>query len=124
MQESSRYDDVVQKCWKPPPTGWFKANVDAAVKTDQQRTGLGIVIRNSEGKVVAVVMKTTKFLDKVDYAEVEATQFGLEIAGVEANQFGLEITGHAECIPVIMESDSQEVVSLMSCKKSTRTEIF
>ena len=46
MQESSRYDDVVQKCWKPPPTGWFKANVNAAVKNDQQRTGLGIVIRN------------------------------------------------------------------------------
>ena len=68
--------------------------MDAAVKPDQQRTGLGIVIRNLEGKVVAAAMKTTIFLDKVDYAEAEATQFGLEIAE------------HASCIPVIMESDS------------------
>ncbi|KAH9769811.1 reverse transcriptase domain-containing protein [Citrus sinensis] len=106
MQEGSRHEDVVQKRWKPPPAGWFKANVDAAVKTDQQRTGLGIVIRNPEGKVVAAAVKTTTFLDKVDYAEAEAIQFGLEI------------TEHAGCIPVIMESDSQEVVSLMSCKKN------
>ena len=84
----------------------------AAVKTDQQRTGLGIVIRNSEGKVVAAIMNTTKFLDKVDYAEVEASQFRLEIAE------------HAGCIPVIMESNLQEVVNLISCKKSIRTEIF
>ena len=94
------------------PAGWFKANVDAVVKTDQQRTGLGIVIRNPEGKVVAAAMKTTIFLDKVDFAEAEAIQFGLEIAE------------HAGCIPVIMESDSQEIVSLMSYKKSTRAEIF
>lgn len=112
MQEGSKHEDVVQMRWKPPPAGWFKANVDAAVKIDQQRTGLGVVIRNPEGKVVAAAMKTTIFLDKVDYAEAEATQFGLEIAE------------QAGCIPVIMESDSQEVVSLMSCKKSTRTEIF
>ena len=79
--------------------------MDAAVKTDQQRIGLGIVIRNSKGKVVAAAMKTTNFWDKVDYAEVEATQFGLEIAK------------HAGCIPVIVESDSQEVVNLISCKK-------
>ncbi|KAH9791678.1 hypothetical protein KPL71_003847 [Citrus sinensis] len=103
MQEGSRHEDVVQKRWKPPPTSRL---------TDQQRTGLGIVIRNPEGKVVAAAMKTTIFLDKVDFAEAEAIQFGLEIAE------------HAGCIPVIMESDSQEIVSLMSYKKSTRAEIF
>ena len=112
MQEGSKHDDVVQNRWKPPPAGWFKANVDATVKIDQQRTGLGVVIRNPKGKVVVAAMKTTIFLDKVDYAEAEATQFGLEIAE------------HAGCIPVIMESDAQEVVSLMFGKKSTRTEIF
>ncbi|KAH9742571.1 pentatricopeptide repeat-containing protein [Citrus sinensis] len=39
MQEGSNHEDVVQKRWKLPPAGWFKANVDAAMKTDQQRTG-------------------------------------------------------------------------------------
>ena len=35
-----------------------------------------------------------------------------------------QIAEHVGCIPVIMESDLQEVVNLISCKKSTRTEIF
>ena len=73
MQESPRHEDAIQKRWKPPPAGWFKGNVDGAVKIDQQRIGLRIVIRNSKGKVVAAAMKTTKFLDEVDYAKVEAT---------------------------------------------------
>lgn len=80
MHEISKQSNAVQNYWKPPPTGWFKVNTDTTVKIDQKRTGLGIVIRNSEGKFVAAAMKTTRFLDKVDYAEAEATKFGLEIA--------------------------------------------
>ena len=63
-----------------PHAGWFKVNVDAAVNIDQQRVGLGIVIRNAEGKLVAAAIKPTKCFDKVDYAEAEATKFGLEVA--------------------------------------------
>lgn len=112
MQEISKQSNAVQNYWKPPPAGQFKVNVNAAVKIDQKRTGLGIVIRNLKGKFVAVAMKTTRFLDKVDNVEAEAAKFGLEIAE------------QARCIPMIIEFDSQEVVNLVSFKNGTRTGIF
>lgn len=51
---------------------------------------------------MAAAMKSTKFFDKVDFTEAEATKFGLEIAE------------NAGCLPLIIESDSQEVVDLVS----------
>ena len=87
-------------------------NVDAVVKIDQQRVGLDIVIRNSEGKLIAAALKPTKWLDKVDYAEAEATKFGLEVAE------------NAGCLPLIIETDLQVVVDLVSPRKSTKAEIF
>lgn len=112
MSGSPQQNTAIQKQWKHPPEGWFKVNVDAAVKKEQQRTGLGIVIKNSEGKVTATAMKPTKFIGKVDFAEAEATRFGLEIAE------------NVRYFPLIIESDSKEVVDLISFKKSTRIEIF
>ena len=53
MQGNSKQSTANQKQWKHPPEGWFKVNVDAAVRVEQQRIGMGIVIRNSRGKVIA-----------------------------------------------------------------------
>lgn len=98
--------------WKPPPAGHFKVNVDAAVREEQDKEGLGVVIRNSEGKCVAAAMKPSTFSGSVAFAEAEATKLGLEIAE------------SAGCMPLIIETDSQEVVDLVLNRKSTRTEIF
>lgn len=82
------------------------------MKIDQQKTGLEIVIRNSEGKFIATAaMKSTTYFAEVDYAKVEATNFGLKIAE------------NARCPPLIVESNSQEEVDLVSFKKSTSVEI-
>lgn len=80
LQDNREQSAAVQKNWRPPPAGWFKVNVDATVKMDLQRTGLGIVLRDLEGKFVAAPMKSTNFINKVDHVEVEATKFELEIA--------------------------------------------
>ncbi|KAH9704159.1 putative reverse transcriptase/RNA-dependent DNA polymerase [Citrus sinensis] len=112
MQSNSQLSTANQKQWKHPPEGWFKVNVDAAVGVEQQRAGLGIVIRNSGGKFIAAAMKPSKFIGKIDFAEAEAIRLGLEIA---------ENVG---CFPLIVESDAQEVVDLVNFKKSSRAEIF
>jgi hypothetical protein len=39
--------------WKPPDTGWHKANWDAAVGEKLGRTGLGVVIRDSHGALLS-----------------------------------------------------------------------
>ncbi|KAH9707734.1 RNase H domain-containing protein [Citrus sinensis] len=112
MQGNSQQSTANQKQWKHPPEGWFKVNVDAAVRVEQQRIGMGIVIRNSRGKVIAAAIKPSKFIGKVDFAEAEAIRFGLEIAE------------NVRCFPLIVESDSQEVVDLVNSKTSSRAEIF
>lgn len=112
MQSNSQLSTANQKQRKHPPEGWFKVNVDAAVGVEQQRAGLGIVIRNSGGKFIAAAMKPSKFIGKIDFAEAEAIRLGLEIA---------ENVG---CFPLIVESDAQEVVDLVNFKKSSRAEIF
>ena len=39
--------------WLPPPPGVVKINTDAALNSLQGRTGLGMVARDCDGKVVA-----------------------------------------------------------------------
>lgn len=57
-QISKRNEDVSkQDQWSPPPIGYYKVNVDAIVHTKQQLTGLGVVIRNSQGQVIVAQSK-------------------------------------------------------------------
>uniref|UniRef100_A0A803PNH7 Reverse transcriptase domain-containing protein n=1 Tax=Cannabis sativa TaxID=3483 RepID=A0A803PNH7_CANSA len=43
------------KPWTPPPLGMLKMNVDAAVDSTRKITGMGALIRNSNGAVVAAI---------------------------------------------------------------------
>ena len=112
MQAISYKIFASHKHWKCPPAGWFKVNVDVAIKIDQQIAGLGIVIRKSEGKLIAAALKPSKWLDKVDYAEAEATKFELEVAE------------NAGCLPLIVETDSQVVADLVLARKAQRLRFF
>ncbi|KAH9800272.1 hypothetical protein KPL71_000599 [Citrus sinensis] len=89
-----------------------RINVDAAVHTEQQLTGLGVVIRNPQGQIIVAAVKSTKFQDNVTAAEAEAVKWGLEIA--------LE----ARLATVIIETDCIEVANLANSKTSSRKEIM
>ena len=43
--------------WSPPPLGLYKMNVDAATFKDIRATRIGVVIRDSLGKVATVLCK-------------------------------------------------------------------
>ena len=101
MQSNSQLSTANQKQRKHPPEGWFKVNVDAAVGVEQQRAGLGIVIRNSGGKFIVVAMKPSKFIGKIDFAEAEAIQWGLQIAK------------EAAAASLIVETDCKDVAELV-----------
>ena len=90
--------------WKPPPKGWFKVNTDVAIQIQEQRVGLGILIRDSEGGFVAAAMKTSKFYDNITYAEAEAINLGIEVAGGAAIR------------SLVIESDCLEAVNQISAK--------
>uniref|UniRef100_A0A803QDP6 RNase H type-1 domain-containing protein n=1 Tax=Cannabis sativa TaxID=3483 RepID=A0A803QDP6_CANSA len=56
--------------WKPPPSGVFKLNVDATVERTTTTTGLGAIIQDCSGLVVAAFSK--KLLGSFDPHEMEA----------------------------------------------------
>ncbi|KAK1367590.1 hypothetical protein POM88_033682 [Heracleum sosnowskyi] len=84
--------------WSPPPAGCMKINTDAHVR-DGLYVGLGVVIRNSAGQVVAVAGKKLGVRWGADCAEAAATLYGLEIA---------RCLGHSR---VILECDALNVIS-------------
>ncbi|KAH9663932.1 reverse transcriptase domain-containing protein [Citrus sinensis] len=96
-QNSPGHSRISQLEWANPPKGCYKVNVDAAINVSNQKAGLGVVIRNSVGKVVA--------------------------AAAEAVLFGIQSAQQAAVFPIIIESDSKEVVDLSLKKKISKTEI-
>ncbi|XP_024041104.1 uncharacterized protein LOC112098855 isoform X3 [Citrus clementina] len=100
-----------QQVWNPPPIGWYKVNVDAAIQMADSKAGLGVVVRDSSGKILAAAVQSTGFRGDVACMEAEAVLFGIQVAC------------QAKCDPIIIESDSLEVVELSLQRKSSMAEI-
>ncbi|KAH9681144.1 putative reverse transcriptase/RNA-dependent DNA polymerase [Citrus sinensis] len=79
QMESSKAERAKQ--WKPPPKNWYKANVDAAIENQRQRVGLGVVVRNDNGDIVAAAIKLSSFNGEVSFTEAEAIECGMQVAG-------------------------------------------
>lgn len=103
---------VAQLGWNPPQEGFVKINTDAATNSEKNLAGLGAVIRDETGQVTAAAIKVSKFHGSVAYAEAEAMEWGLQVAK------------DAHVTDVILESDSQEVVSLVNNSQGSRSEIY
>lgn len=79
LQLSRERKDKRNQQWGPPRPSWFKTNVDAVIKEDQNKEGLGMVIRNSKEKCIVTAMKPSDFNGSEAFTEIEATKFGLKI---------------------------------------------
>ena len=64
--------------WSPSPIARYKVNVDGAVFSAQKFAGVEVMIRDSDGKVIAALSR--KFNAPLGALEVEAKAFevGLE----------------------------------------------
>ncbi|XP_075663123.1 uncharacterized protein LOC142632637 [Castanea sativa] len=51
MQPEQNYSVI----WKPPPSSVYKLNFDAAIFSDLDRTGVGAIIRDEHGQVMAAM---------------------------------------------------------------------
>lgn len=54
--------------------------MDAAVNSKNQVLGLGAIIKDSSGKIVAVGIKQVLLRKGVSFAKVEAIEWGLQVA--------------------------------------------
>ncbi|XP_030964645.1 uncharacterized protein LOC115985893 [Quercus lobata] len=95
------YKESTEVTWQLPKPPWFKANMDGAVFSQQKEAGVGVVIRDHFGAVVAAVSRKLKA--PLGALEVEAK------AMEEAVNFAWDM-GIRECI---FESDSLTVVNAM-----------
>ena len=67
--------------WLAPPPGYFKVNVDGASPLDGNGTfGVGAIVRNNEGKVVAALCKALPSIYPAEWTKLFALEQGIFLA--------------------------------------------
>ncbi|KAK3219971.1 hypothetical protein Dsin_013941 [Dipteronia sinensis] len=94
--------NIVVPSWRPPDCGTLKINRDAAVDSMTGKIGIGVIIRDSRGEVLASSAQTISASLSASTAEALAVFSCL----IFARDSGLS--------PVIIESDAQVVVNLIN----------
>ena len=87
-----RTDQQCNETWKPPPATAYKLNFDAAIFADLDRTGVGAIIRNEQGQVMAAMQAAGPKANSSDEAELLACRRSMEFA-VDAGFTKLIIEG-------------------------------
>ena len=72
--------------WVPPTFPWYKVNVDAAVFSHLSITGIGVIIRDHFGSIVAALSKRLP----LPLAPLEAEAKALDEATVFAWEIGVK----------------------------------
>ena len=91
--------------WKPPRMLRYKINYDGAVFKETNEAGIGVIVRNSLGLVMASLTQKVRFPHSVPSIEAWAVKRSI--------QFALEI-GIAE---VEFEGDSQTIVTALNAPR-------
>ncbi|KAL0004830.1 hypothetical protein SO802_012391 [Lithocarpus litseifolius] len=84
--------------WKPPPSDFYKINFDGAVFPNEKKTGVGVVIRDHRGWVIASCSKLIH--QQLDCSEIEAFAAGWALS------FALDVGVNR----AVLEGDSWSVI--------------
>ena len=87
-----------RKHWKPPPSEFFKINFEDVVFHHEKKSGIGVVIRDHRGLVIASCSKSVH--QELCSDDIEATAAGWALA------FALEIRVKR----AVLEGDSLNVI--------------
>ena len=88
-------------CWQPPPQGTIKINFDGATSANDQASGIGIVLRDENGSVLASLAQQLPHLYTPLNIEAKATS--------RAPQFAAELGFNR----VILEGDCQVLIKAL-----------
>ena len=97
--------------WKPPGAGLFKINFDGAVFMDRSLAGLGIIIRDESGLIIAALSQKIPLPSAVELVEALAARCAL-IFAQEISIFKVEVVG-----------DSLKVIQALNNPKPNRTQM-
>ena len=81
-----------QAAWTPPSTSCFKVNFDGATFEKEGSAGLGVVIRNGDGQVMASLSQLVPLPHSVIEVEALAARRGVELAP-ELSFYNIELEG-------------------------------
>ncbi|KAK9992096.1 hypothetical protein SO802_027081 [Lithocarpus litseifolius] len=99
-----RSADTNQCHWKPPLQNGFKVNYDGAICQKNNCSGVGVVIRNNEGLVVASIAQNFSQAYKLVEIEAMAATRAIEFAG----EIGVD--------GIVVEGDSSVVANALRTK--------
>ena len=102
---------VPVQTWKPPSGAQYKINFDAAVFADIKVSGVGVVIRNDKGEVMAALSARGPPVTDSEEAKV--------LAGRKALEFALDL-GFSE---VVLEGDNIGVMRSIQSKGANNSSL-
>ena len=91
-------------CWVPPPHDFHKINVNGASSDLENSSSIGVVIRDSLGKVVAALSKPLQVCFTAELSEIMALEHGVLLAQ------------ELQLSRIIIESDSQNAIQVVQDK--------
>ena len=95
--------------WSPPPVSWVKVNFDGALFKESDSAGLGVIIRNDLGQVMAASAQTIPLPTSVETVEVLAARNAICLA--RELQFN----------KIIIEGDSEVVIKTLNRSSASST---
>ncbi|KAL0002856.1 hypothetical protein SO802_016637 [Lithocarpus litseifolius] len=90
--DSSLLEQLIGDSWQPPPAMEYKLNFDAAIFSGLEKFGIGAIIRNDKGEVMAGMSAIGPKVDTSEEAELLACRRSIEFA-VDAGFTRLVIEG-------------------------------
>lgn len=99
----------IKKKWHPLSRNALNINADAAINKQKQQAGLAVFLKDFNSKIITALVKTSQL-----WKDVEA----------EVMEWGLKLAREATVSHLIMETNCQEIIDLVSNKKGSRTKIF
>ncbi|XP_065623699.1 uncharacterized protein LOC136065014 [Quercus suber] len=91
--------------WTPPPPGYYKINVDGASSEDGRPSSIGVIIHDSNGRVMAAMCKLLQACHPIEAVEAIAIENGILLAQ------------EIQVSKIIIESDALNIVQAINSKQ-------
>ena len=88
--------------WCPPPNSWCKVNFDGAIFQELEAAGIGVVIRDHEGRVTGAMSERIALPPSIEHVEALACRRAI----LFARDFNLQI--------VTLEGDSETIINSLN----------
>ncbi|XP_058180179.1 uncharacterized protein LOC131298719 [Rhododendron vialii] len=107
--QRSQRDVSINRClWKPPEPGFLKINVDGAFAVGTHKRGVGVVVRDHEGRMLGAMAVPIPNRSPAEIVEAEGFWMALDCS--------IFLTGRS----YVVEDDAQAVVNMLQSKSQIK----